>query len=229
MKRPVAAAWLAPGAPVRPSGGVTMTIQHDKPRLLSVGMIALVSAVALVAAVGAVLYRSVASGSRAKITARSLQPAEATFESREPPRVVQAAAPMTVPAAAKTASKAASLEQPETADNNLPFIAARQERRDSVWALQTESGVRGALAALRDKKVALESVQCASVRCTLEGTVGQGGTLHDVVSALYKVGLSRGRFKRVRGDDGTTTFSAVFARHGYNLDGSPKEVAAKAL
>jgi hypothetical protein len=209
---------------------MTMTIQHDKPRLLSVGVIALMSAVALVAAIGAVLYHSVASGSRAKTTPRSPQPAEATFVSREPHRAVQAAAPMTVPAAAKTASKASSLPPLDTAaDNNLPFIEARQERRDSVWALQAESGVRDALAALRDKKVALESVQCASVRCTLEGKVGLGGTLQDVVNAVYKVGLKRGRFKRVRGDDGTTTFSAVFARDGYNLDGSPKEVAAKAL
>src|SRR5688572_26455777 len=131
---------------------MTMTIQHDKPRLLSVGVIALVSAVALVAAIGAVLYRSVASGPRAKTTPRSVQPAEATFVSRELPRVVQAAAPMTVHAAAKTASTVASPQQPETADNNLPFIEARQERRDSVWALQAESGVRDALAALRDKK-----------------------------------------------------------------------------
>jgi hypothetical protein len=106
-----------------------------------------------------------------------------------------------------------------------PFIGARREQRDSVWALQMESGVRDALAALRDKKVTLESVQCASIRCTLEGTIGQGGTLQDVVSAVYTVGLTKGRFKRTRDGEGTTTFSAVFARKDHNLDGSPKVVA----
>jgi hypothetical protein len=80
-----------------------------------------------------------------------------------------------------------------------------------------------------DKKVTLESVQCASIRCTLEGTIGQGGRLQDVVTAVSKIGLTQGRFKHTRDGDGTMTFSAVIAREGYRIDGSTKEVAAKAF
>jgi hypothetical protein len=209
---------------------MTMTVQREKQRSISFGIIALIGSVVLVAVAGAALYRSFASGSRAKSTARSLEQVEAVFVSREPPRVVQTDAPLTVPATAAAVSlPSASSEEPATASMAQPFIEARQERRDSVWALQMESSVRDALAALRDKNVVLQSVECASIRCTVEGTFGRGGKLEDIVTATTKVGLTRARFRRVTGGDGTTTFSAVLARKGYNLDGSTKEVAAKAL
>jgi hypothetical protein len=206
-----------------------MTLQGNNPRSFGFGAIALVSAVLLVAAAGAAVYRSIASGSRAKTTPRSAEPAEVTFVSPEPPRVVQMAGPVIPAAASSVSPPPTSPEAPETVVMDQPFIEARQERRDSVWALQMESGVRDALAAVRDKKVTLQSVQCASIRCTLDGTIGWGGTLQDVVSALNKAGLKQGRFKRATDGEGTTTFSAVFARKGYKLDGSPKEVAAKPL
>jgi hypothetical protein len=208
---------------------MTMTTPSGKWRLLSVGVIALAGAIALVAVVGAVLYRSMVSNARARTTPRSVVPTEATIVSREQPQVLQPSAPETVPATTKDVSAATSLQGPETASKETPFIEARQEQRDSVWALQTESGVRDALATLRDKKIRLESVQCASIRCTLAGTIGQGGQLRDVVRALHGAGLERGRFKQSRSGDGTLTFSAVFARQGYQLDGSPKEAVAKTL
>jgi hypothetical protein len=207
-----------------------MNTKHDHSRWFGPGAIAVIGAVLLVAVAGAVGYRSVASGSRAEATPPLAEPAEVVFVSREAPRARETAAPVTGPAAPSVASPpATSLPQPVPAGMDQPFIEARQEARDSIWALQTESGVRDGLAALREKKVALQSVQCASIRCTLEGTIDRGGDFQDVVRALNKAGLKQGRFKRTRDGEGRTTFSAVFARQGYALDGSPKEVAAETL
>ncbi len=139
------------------------------------------------------------------------------------------AAAMPMPESQPAASPASS----ETKDPEMdqPFIDARQERRDPVWAREMEWKVRDAADALRNKKVTLQSVQCASIRCTVEGTIGAGGgDLQEVVTAISKVGLSRGRIKLDRGGDGTTRFSAVIARSGYNVHGLPKEgVAMKSL
>jgi hypothetical protein len=207
-----------------------MTIQRDKPRSPGLGVIALVSAVVVVAAAGTAVYFSIASGSRAKETRSSVEPAEPVFVSTKPPRVLQTAAPAPVsPAAAALSPPASSPEEPVAPTMDQPFIEARRERRDTVWALQTESNVRDALAALRGKEVTLQSVQCASTRCTVEGTFGRSGRLEEIVIATTKVGLTRARFKRAKDGDGTTTFSGVLARKGYNLDGSPKEDVAKPL
>jgi hypothetical protein len=177
------------------------------------------------------VYRLSASGSRPRATPPSAARAEPVYVAITPPRVAGTAEPTVEQAAAAADSQSAALATDtaaERSDMGQPFVEARQEPRDSVWALQMESSVRDALVALRDKKVTLASVQCASIRCTLEGTYGHGGRLHDVVTAVSKVGLTRGRFKQNRDGDGTTTFSAVIAREGYQLDGSPKEVVAKA-
>jgi hypothetical protein len=204
-----------------------MTIQREQRRSSGLGVMAVLVSVLLVGVGIAMIYRLSTSGPRSKLSPRSAL-AEATFVSGEPPRVVRADAPVTVPASSVAESLTASRPKLEAADEDQPFVEARRERRDPVWALQTESGVRSGLAALRDKKVTLEGVRCASIRCTLEGTIGQGGSLQAVVRALHDTGLTRGRFKRVMGDDGTTTFSAVFARKGYELDGSVREVVSKA-
>jgi hypothetical protein len=221
---------LAPDASRSIVGGLTMTIQREQPRL---GAIAVLVSVLLLAIAGvAGVYRLSASSSRSKATAPSAPLAEPVYASSMPPRVVETGEPMTARVAAPGVSgPAASPTEPKTENAGMsqPFIEARQERRDSVWALQMESSVRDALVALRDKKVTLASVQCASIRCTLEGAVGRGGSLQDIVTAVSKVGLTQGRFKQNRDGDGTTTFSAVIARKGYKLDGSPKEAAAKAL
>jgi hypothetical protein len=205
-----------------------MTIQREQRRSSGLGVMAVLVSVLLLVGLGiTMIYRLSTSQPPSKLSPHSAS-AEATFASRKPPRVVRAAAPVTVPTSAGADSPAASRPQLEAAREDEPFVDARRERRDPVWALQTESGVRSGLAALRDKKVTLEEVRCASIRCTLEGTIGQGGSLQAVVRALHDTGLTRGRFKRVRGDDGTTTFSAVFARKGYELDGSLREVVSRA-
>jgi hypothetical protein len=208
-----------------------LTIQRDEPRKFGPGMMAVVGAVLLVSIAAAMVYRSVTDASRAKTPRLVVAAAEAARVSpEEAPRAIERAAPTTRPAAPTAATPAAtSLPQPESAGMDQPFAEARQEARDSIWALQTESSVRDGMAAIREKNVALESVRCASIRCTLEGTIGRGGDLHEVVRALSKAGLKQGRFKRTRDDQGKTTFSAVFARQGYALDGSPREAVAEAL
>jgi hypothetical protein len=210
-----------------------MMIQRDQPPSRGVAASAVLAGVLLLTVAGtAMVYRLSASGSPSRATPGSARSAEPVFFSSAPPRTVETADSVTIRAAAPgPPPRAASPTKPETenAGMNRPFVEARREPRDSVWALEMESGVRDALAALRDKEVVLQNVQCASIRCTLEGTIGRRGTLQDVVSALSEAGLTRGRFKRVRGADGTTTFSGVLARHGYKLDGAPKEDAAKAL
>jgi hypothetical protein len=208
-----------------------MTIQRDQVRQSGLGALAVLVSVLLLVAGVAMVYRLSASGSRPKATPRSVPRPEPVFASGKPPRVVDAAEFVSVQPAAPAGSRpAASSTEPETENAGMsrPFAEARNERRDSVWALQMESSVRDALGALRDKKVSLASVQCASIRCTLEGTVGRGGSLQDVVAAVSKVGLTQGRFRQTRDGEGTTTFSAVIARKGFQLDGSPKEAAAKA-
>jgi hypothetical protein len=147
------------------------------------------------------------------------------------PRIeaTQAVAPVPadVPAAALPAEP--ELENAESENKEAPFLEVKQEPRDPLWAREMESTVRDALGALRDKQIALQNIECASIRCTLEGTIGAGGRLEEVVNAVTKSGLTRGRFKRALDDQGTTTFTAVYARKGYNLDGSPKAATAEAL
>jgi hypothetical protein len=209
-----------------------MTVQREELRSPSWSAIAmLVSMVVLGVAAVATVYRLSAGGLRSKATARSAPVAEPLRATTRPVPPV----PRTAPATAQTAERVETRQavppsRPEIQNAGLsqPFVEARQERRDSVWALQMESTVRDALGALRDKKVTLTSVQCASVRCTLEGTVGPGGSLEQVASAASKVGLTQGRFKHSREPDGTMSFSAVIARQGYKIDGSPKE-GTKAL
>jgi hypothetical protein len=205
-----------------------MTIQREQPRSSGYAAIAvLVSVLVLMVAGAAMVYRLSASGSRTKATPPSAARAEPVYVAIKPPRVVETAEPA-VAAAVSPPGVLDTETETDRSDMGQPFVEARREPRDSVWALQMESSVRDALVALRDKKVTLASVQCASIRCTLEGTVGQGGRLHDIVTAVSKVGLTRGRFKQDRDGDGTTKFSAVIAREGFQLDGSPKEIVAKA-
>jgi hypothetical protein len=207
-----------------------MTIQREQPGSAGVGAIAVVvTMLCLAVAAVAGVYRLSASWSRSK-PAPSAPVAEPVFASIKPPTVLATAEPATAQADASPASERGTSPTAivtETGGMNQPFVDARSERRDSVWALQMESSVRDALGALRDKKVTLESVQCASIRCTLEGSVGRGGSLQDIVSAVSKVGLTQGRFKQTRDGNGTTVFSAVIARKGYSVDGSQKEGAAK--
>lgn len=208
-----------------------MTIQRDRRHPLGLAVTAVVTAVVLVVVACALVYRLSTSKSRARAipSAAANGPLRVAMEQQRLP--VETKASATIPEIASPVSLAAAPTKPEaqSGDVNQPFVEARRERRDSIWALQMESSVRDALVALGDEKVTLQSVQCASIRCTVEGSIGEGGKLQDVVSAASKIGLTRARFKRVKGDDGATTFSAVLARKGYKLDGSPKEVVAEAL
>lgn len=193
------------------------------------GAVAVVGAVLLVAVSVVAVYRSIVARRPTTSSQRSVESTEGVFVSREPPRVIPAVSPMTVPVAtADVVTPSGLRSETESASMDQPFVEARQEPRNSIWALQTESSLREALVAVRET-VTVQGVQCASVRCTLEGTIGRGGQLQDLVRAINKAGLKTGRFKRSRGDDGTTTFSAVFAREGYKLDGSPKEASTKPL
>jgi hypothetical protein len=213
-----------------------MDVHVGQRRSLGLGAIAIATlGVLLVAAACSVVYRMAyrlsAGGPRTSDVERPVEtPASLLASERRsshgdlPVPATGAKAP---PGSATAASVAAA--RPENSGNDQPFIDARQERRDPVWARQMEWTVREALDPLRDRQLVLRSVQCASIRCTIEGTMGAQGRFEEVVKALSGGGLKRGRVKRVRGDDGTTTFTAVFAREGYKLDGSPKEDAAKPL
>jgi hypothetical protein len=211
---------------------MTMAIQCAQQRSFRFAALALLMAVLFVIGGATMVFRLSTREPRAGTIHRSPERIQPAFVSREQRRTAEIALSVSGPATAPAAVLAGTPlggSETEHAGSDDPFLETRRERRDPMWARQTESSVREAMGALREKKVALQSVQCASIRCTLDGTIGPGGNLQDVVSALSKVGLTRGRFKRVRGADGTTTISAVLARQGYKLDGSPKDDAVKAL
>jgi hypothetical protein len=182
------------------------------------------------------VYRLSAGERHASASLLSEESAELTLVSREhrasrhyrPPVVETDETAAPAPPQAQEAARPVDAET-KKARVEKPFIEARQERRDPAWAREMEWNVRDALGGLRDKQVALQSVQCASIRCTMEGSIGPGGRLEEVTMALAKVGLKRTRFKRHRDGDGTLTFSAVVARKGYKIDGLPEEETAKPL
>lgn len=108
------------------------------------------------------------------------------------------------------------------------LVDARHELRDPNWSRVTEVTVREALRSGYGNQVEINSLECGSTRCIVEGRIGSlDRTMPNLSRALTeKTGLQRSKIRYSSPPGTPGTFTALVARKGYSLDGSPFQRAA---
>jgi hypothetical protein len=115
--------------------------------------------------------------------------------------------------------KARRAEAEETFARTL-IEDTKRELRDSSWAARTEADIHGALAELshnlNNTALTVRSVQCGSIRCSLEADVSERSAVSAFVNKMTNLAsLPRTHIRRSNAEGGKSVMRVVFARPGY--------------